>query len=74
MTMLQSVLSALIRSGKVTVEITGMDMDELKKTVWNEAVDMLEDIEGVAYADEMTDREKVEWIQKRLENKELRSI
>jgi len=31
MTMLQSVLSALIRSGKVTVEITGMDMDELKK-------------------------------------------
>ena len=59
MTMLQSVLSALIRSGKVTVEITGMDMDELKKTVWNEAVDMLEVIEGVAYADELTDGEKV---------------
>ena len=40
----------------------------------NITMDMLEEIEGVAYADEMTDREKVEWIQKRLENKELRSI
>ena len=67
MTILQTVLANLIRSGKVTVEIPNLDMDELKKAVWNEAVDTLKAVKDIVWADEMTDTEKVVWIQERLD-------
>lgn len=67
MTTLQLVLSTLIRNGKVIVETPDLDMDELRKAVWNEAEQALDEIRGVVYEEEMTDAEKVAWIQKRLE-------
>lgn len=74
MTMLQFVLTTLIRNGKVTVETPDINMDELRQAVDNRAVWMLEEIEEVAFDEEMSDREKVKLIQQRLENKELRSL
>ena len=68
MTMLQFVLSALIRNGKVTVEIPELDMDELRRAVENRAVDMLERVRGVVYEEEMTDGEKVAWLREYLES------
>ena len=65
---LKSVLSNLIRQGKVTLEVPNLDMDELRKAVWNEAEQTLDEIRGVVYEDEMTDEEKVRWIQNRLEH------
>ena len=67
MTTLQVVLANLIRQGKVTVEIPNLDMDELREAVWNNAVITLEEIQGVVREEEMTDADKVAWIQKRLE-------
>ena len=67
MTTLQFVLATLIRNGKVTVEIPNLDMEELRKAVWNDAVTTLEEIQGVVCEEEMTDADKVAWIQKRLE-------
>ncbi len=64
---LKSVLSNLIRQGKVTLEVPNLDMDELRKAVWNEAEQTLDEIRGVVYEEEMTDEEKVRWIQNRLE-------
>lgn len=66
MTTLQIVLANLIRRGKVTVEIPNFDMDKLREAMWNEAEQTLWDIKGIVYEEEMTDAEKVEWIQKRL--------
>ena len=66
MTTLQSVLSALIQNGKVTVETPDLDMDELRKAVRGRAEDTLEEIEGIVCEEGMTDAEKVAWIQKRL--------
>ena len=68
MTMLQFVLSTLIRNGKVTVEIPELDMDELRRAVENRAVDMLERVRGVVYEEEMTDGEKVAWLREYLES------
>ncbi len=64
---LKSVLSNLIRQGKVTLEVPNLDMDELRKAVWNEAEQTLDEIRGVVYEEEMTDEEKVRCIQNRLE-------
>lgn len=66
MTMLQFVLATLIRNGKVTVETPDINMDELRQAVDNRAVWMLEDVQNIVYADEMTDAEKVTYIQERL--------
>lgn len=66
MTMLQFVLSTMIRNGKVTVEVPDLDMDELRKAVETRATSVLEEIKGIVCEEEMTDAEKVEWIQKRL--------
>lgn len=66
---LQFVLSTLIRNGKVTVEIPDINMDELRQTVENRAERALEEIKGIVYEEEMTDAEKVAWIQERLELK-----
>ncbi len=67
MTTLQFVLSTLIRNGKVTVETPDLGMDELRHAVENRAEDMLERVRGVVYEEEMTDREKVAWLQEYLE-------
>ena len=74
MTMLQYILALLIRNGKVTVETPELDMEELRKTVDGRAVRTLELIEGIAFEEALTDREKVESIQKELEENDLRSI
>lgn len=67
MSMLQYVLSTLIRNGKVTVETPDLDMDRLRQAVQCRAGNILEEIQGIVYEEEMTDEEKVAWIQKRLE-------
>ncbi len=67
MTMLQFVLSTLIRNGKVTVETPDINMDELRRAVDTRAAAALEEIRDIVCAEEMTDTEKVDWIQKRLE-------
>ncbi len=69
MTTLQFVLSTLIRNGKVTVEIPDINMDELRQAVENRAEWALGEIKGIVYEEDMTDAEKVAWIQKRLELK-----
>lgn len=74
MTTLQFVLSTLIRNGKVTVETPDLDMEELRKAVDGRAVRTLEHIEGIVFEETLTDREKVESIQKELEENDLRSI
>jgi hypothetical protein len=65
--MLQFVLSTLIRNGKVTVETPDINMDELRRAVDTRAAAALEEIRDIVCAEEMTDTEKVGWIQKRLE-------
>lgn len=74
MTMLQYILALMIRNGKVTVETPDLDMEELRKAVDGRAVRMLELIEGIVFEEALTDREKVESIQKELEENDLRSI
>lgn len=64
---LQTVLATLIQNGKVTVETPGIDLEELRRAVRNEAEQTLEEIRGVVFEEEMTDAEKVEWLQNRLE-------
>lgn len=74
MTMLQYILALLIRNGKVTVETPGLDMEELRKAVDSRAVGTLELIEGIVFEEALTDREKVERIQKELNKNDPRSI
>lgn len=74
MTMLQYILALMIRNGKVTVETPDLDMEELRKAVDGRAVRTLELIEGIVFEEALTDREKVESIQKELEENGLRSI
>lgn len=65
MTTLQSVLSTLIQNGKVTVETPDLDMEALRRTVDTQAQRTLAEVRGVVFAEEMTDAEKVEWLQNR---------
>ena len=75
MTMLQYILSLMIRNGKVTVETPDLDMDQLREVVEGRAMRTLELIEGIAFEEALTDREKVESIQKELEEEnDLRSV
>lgn len=74
MTMLQFVLSTLIRNGKVTVETPDINMEELRRAVDGRAVRTLERIEEIVFEEVLTDQEKVERIQKELEKDDLRSI
>ena len=74
MTMLQYILSLMIRNGKVTVETPDLDMDQLREVVEGRAMRTLELIEGIVFEEALTDREKVESIQKELEENDLRSI
>lgn len=72
MTMLQYVLSVMIRNGEVTVETPELDMEQLQRVVDGRAVRTLEYIEGIAFEEALTDREKVEAIQKELEENGVR--
>lgn len=66
MKILNIVLADLIRRGKVTVDIPGLDMGELTRFLYSESAQTLREIESVVFAEEMTDGEKVAWIQERL--------
>ena len=44
MNILRTVLAELIRSGKVTVEIPNLDMEQLKAYLYNESRQTLQDI------------------------------
>lgn len=75
MTMLQYILSLMIRNGKVTVETPDLDMDQLREVVEGRAMRTLELIEGIAFEEALTDGEKVEGIQEVLEEEnDLRSV
>ena len=63
---LLALLARLIDQGKVTVEIPGLDLDKLTVLVRDEAGKTLREISEVAYAEELTDGEKVAWIRQRL--------
>lgn len=66
MKLLNTILAEQIRQGKVTVDIPGLDMDRLTEFLSGEAARTLREIAAIACAEEMTDREKVRWIQERL--------
>lgn len=67
MTTLQFVLSTLIKNGTVTVEIPDLDMDQLRQAIENRAEWTLQEVRGVVFEEEMTDAEKIAWLQRRLE-------
>ena len=67
MTTLQFVLSTLIKNGTVTVETPDLDMDQLRQAIENRAEWTLPEVRGVVFEEEMTDAEKIAWLQKRLE-------
>ena len=62
----QLVLADLIRRGKVTVDIPGMDMDRLCEAISNPDRKVLDEIRRLVSHDDLTDREKVEAIQAHL--------
>lgn len=66
MKLLNTILAEQIRQGKVTVDIPGLDMDRLTEFLSGEAARTLREIAAIACAEEMTDGEKVRWIQERL--------
>lgn len=59
----QIILADLIRRGRVTVDIPGLDMDELRRALHGKADQTLCAVMNVAFDDEQTDREKVIEIQ-----------
>ena len=63
MKILNNILADLIRRGKVTVDIPGLEMDCLTEYLHSEAARTLLDIKGVACAEEMTNEEKINYIQ-----------
>lgn len=66
MKLLNNILAQQIRSGKVTVEIPGLDMNRLTEFLYSEAAYTLHEVAAIACCEEMTDEEKVLWIQERL--------
>lgn len=66
MKLLDQTLASLIRRGKVTVEIPGLEPDRLYAFLRCEAARTLQEIAAVACAEEMSDAEKAAWIQERL--------
>ena len=59
---LNIILANLIRQGEVTVNIPGLDMDELKKLADGEAQRVLRKIAEAVGCDELTDGEKIAMI------------
>ena len=66
MKLLQNTLANLIRSGKVTVDIPNLDMDQLTQVLYSESAQTLRDIASVAYDDDLSPEDKIYIIQDRL--------
>ena len=66
MKLLQNTLANLIRSGKVTVDIPNLDMDQLTQFLYSESAQTLRDIASVAYDDDLSPADKIYIIQNRL--------
>ncbi len=66
MKIVNTILAELIRQGKVTVDIPGLDMDELKKLANGEAQRVLRKIAETVACDELTDAEKITMIRDHL--------
>ena len=66
MKLLQNTLANLIRSGKVTVDIPNLDMDQLTQFLYSESAQTLRDIASVAYGDDLSPADKIDIIQDRL--------
>ena len=66
MKLLQNTLANLIRSGKVTVDIPNLDMDQLTQFLYSESAQTLRDIASVAYDDDLSPADKIYIIQDRL--------
>ncbi len=70
MKLFQIVLANLIRGGKVTVELPNIDLDKLRGATRHYYESLLEQIQGILYADDMTDGEKLAEIQTLVEQGE----
>ncbi len=57
---LDTLLANLLRGGKVTVDIPGLDMGELRRLADGEAQRVLRKIAETVGCDELTDSEKVQ--------------
>lgn len=66
MKLLNTILAEQIRQGRVTVDIPGLDTDRLTEFLSGETAQTLREIAAVACSEEMTDGEKIRWIQERL--------
>ena len=66
MKLLQNTLAHLIRSGKVTVDIPNLDMDQLTQFLYSESAQTLRDVASVAYDDDLSPEDKIYIIQDRL--------
>ena len=66
MKLLQNTLANLIRSGKVTVDIPNLDMDQLTQFLYSESAQTLRDVPSVAYDDDLSPEDKIYIIQDRL--------
>ena len=66
MKLLQNTLANLIRSGKVTVDIPNLDMDQLTQFLYSESAQTLRDVASVAYDDDLSPADKIYIIQNRL--------
>ena len=66
MKLLQNTLANLIRSGKVTVDIPNLDMDQLTQFLYSESAQTLRDVASVAYDDDLPPEDKIYIIQDRL--------
>lgn len=66
MKLLQNTLANLIRSGKVIVDIPGLDMDQLTQFLYSESAQTIRDIASVAYDDDLSPADKIYIIQNRL--------
>ena len=67
MKIVHTVLAQFLQRGQVKVEISGFDMEGFSDAMQQELSSTLSDIASCAFEDRMTDREKVEAIQARLE-------
>lgn len=63
----RAVLAELICSGKVTVEIPGLDMQALKEYLNSEANATLKDITWFIYEEGLSDADRVKYIRQVLE-------
>ena len=66
MKLLQNTLANLISSGKVTVDIPNLDMDQLTQFLYSESAQTLRDVASVAYDDDLSPEDKIYIIQDRL--------